>query len=301
MKIAEGTLGAVRAEFRARLSDFALLAKPRITMMVAVTTLVGFYMGSRGAFDVARMLHLLLGTMLTSAGASVLNQYIEREIDGRMRRTQGRPLPSGRMTPPEALLYGSALSIGGVVYLLATVTPLAAALAAATIISYAFLYTPLKQVTTLNTLVGAVPGALPPVGGWAAARGEIGLEGAALFAILFFWQLPHFLAIAWMYREEYARAGLKMRSVFDPEGVVTGRQMILWTLGLVAVSLVPVPLGMAGPVYGVGAAVLGAAFLASGVVMALARTRRAARGVLLASVLYLPLLLILLTLAKSGA
>jgi len=299
LKQAAQTIPMETGGIRARLGDFVLLSKPRISLMVAITALVGFYMGATGPMALVLMGHLLIATMLTSAGASVLNQYLEREIDAYMRRTQNRPLPARRLRPVDALVFGTLLSLGGTLYMLHFVNALAAVLAALTIGSYAFLYTPAKRVTVANTLVGAVPGALPPMGGWVAARGEIGPEGWALFAILFAWQLPHFYAIAWMYREEYARAGLKMLSVADTDGTRTARRMVGWTFVLTAVSVVPTFVGLTGWIYFAGALALGVAFGLPCVTFVQERSTKAARAVLLASVLYLPCLLLLMALDKA--
>jgi protoheme IX farnesyltransferase len=239
--------------------------------------------------------HTVTATALVAAGASALNQLLERHSDARMRRTENRPLPSGRLQPLEVLLFGLGLGAAGLAYLgLATRQPLAVLVAAVTFVLYVIVYTPLKRLTTLNTLVGAVPGALPPVIGWTAVRGTLAPEAGVLFAVLFLWQVPHFLAIAWIYREEYARAGLCMLPVADPEGKITGRQMVLYCLALVLVSLLPVFAGQAGLVYLAGALLLGAVFLRHtfGFLVEVSNTQ--ARRVLRASLLYLPLLLALL-------
>src|SRR5215471_13544794 len=225
------------------------LFKARLTTLVLLTTLVGFYLGFRGPVDYWLMLHALLGTALVAAGASALNQLLERDYDARMRRTQSRPLPSGRLQPQTVLWVGTICSVSGIVYLGLAVNLITSALGLASLFSYVFIYTPLKRVTWLNTAVGAVPGALPPLMGWTAARGELTSEGWALFAILAFWQLPHFLAIAWIYRDEYARAGFQMLPVIDPDGHRTGRQALSHTLGLLPISLAPFVFGVTGPVY----------------------------------------------------
>jgi heme o synthase len=279
---------------RSRIADFAALTKPRITLMVALTTMVGFYMGSRGALDAALFLHTLLATVLVASGASALNMATEAPHDARMRRTANRPVPAGRLRANEALLFGAGLAAAGILWLALAANALAALLAALTVTSYVFVYTPLKRVTYLCTLAGAVPGALPPAGGWAAARGEAGAEAWALFAILFFWQLPHFLAIAWMYREEYEKAGFVMLPPGDADGAATARQMVRTSLALLIVSLAPAALGVAGGAYLLGAVALGGALLAFATVAALRRTHAAARNLLLASVAYLPLLLVLM-------
>lgn len=280
----------------ARWGDYLELAKPRMNALVVVTTAVGFYMamGTGGtATDWALLLlHTVVGTALTAAGASVLNQYVERDLDAKMPRTANRPLPAGRVTPVEALGLGAVLGTGGVLYLTTLVNPLAATLAAVTLATYVFLYTPLKTRTTLCTVVGAVPGAIPPMIGWAAADGALGPGAWALFSILFFWQLPHFLAIAILYRDDYAAGGMRMLPVIDDPGLsFTGRQIVLWALALIPVSLFPAVVGMTGAAYFIAAALLGVAFLAFAVKCALTGSRQDARRLFLASILYLPALL----------
>jgi len=262
--------------------------------MVLVTTLVGYDVGLTGSADYLRMIHLLIGTLLAAGGTLALNQYWERDIDARMDRTRARPLPAGRLQPLEALLFGVALTLLGTAYLAALVGALAALVTAATAILYLFAYTPLKQRTALCTLVGAVPGALPPVAGWAAARGDVALGAWVLFGILFLWQLPHTLSIARLYREDYARAGVRVLPVIDPDGASTERQILLACVALLTVSVLPTVIGWTGPIYLAGALVLGLAFAAVGIVQARTPSARAARHVLLASLLYLPLLLGLL-------
>jgi protoheme IX farnesyltransferase len=277
---------------------FSDLAKARLTFLVLLTTLVGFYLGYRGPVDYLRMLHLLLGTALVAGGASALNQLLEREYDARMRRTQTRPLPSGRLEPQTVLIIGAVASATGLIYLAFAVNLLTSVVGAATLFSYLFVYTPLKRVTWLNTAVGAVPGALPPLMGWTAARNELSVEGWTLFAILAFWQLPHFLAIAWIYREDYARAGFKMLPVVDPEGHRTGRQAVSHTLGLLPVSLCPFLLHLTGPVYLTGATLLGLIFLWFAIQFARQLSTARARQLFFVSILYLPLLLAVMVLDK---
>src|SRR5438477_4105369 len=240
---------------------YSELVKARLTLLVLLTTLVGFYIGFLGPVDYVLMLHTLLATALVASGTSALNQLLEREYDAKMRRTQDRPLPSGRLQPATVLWVGSVSAFAGLVYLALEVNLMTSLLGAFSLLSYLFVYTPLKRVTWLNTAVVAVPGALPPLMGWTAARGELTAEGWALFAILAFWQIPHFLAIAWIYREEYARAGFKMLPVIDPGGERTGRQAVSHTLGLLPVSLCPFLFNLTGPVYLVGALLLGLAFI----------------------------------------
>lgn len=282
-----------------RLADLVTLTKPRVSLLVLLTTLVGFCLGARGGIAPQALLEALLGTALLAGGASALNQLIEREHDRSMRRTANRPLPAGRMAPRTALVFGCALSLAGVLELALRVNALTAAIGAATLLSYVFLYTPLKRRTPLCTIVGAVPGALPPLMGFAAARGALAPEAWALFAILFVWQLPHFLAIAWMYREDYARAGYAMVSVGDPDGVATSRRIAAYCLALLPVSLLPSALGMSGPVYFYGALFLGLSHLAIGLTVASLRSRPSARGLFLYSIVYLPALLGLLTVDRA--
>ena len=275
-------------------SDLVALTKPRVVVMVLVTTLVGYHVGLAGSADYLRIAHLLIGTLLAAAGTLALNQYRERDLDARMDRTRARPLPAGRLDALEALLFGVALTLLGTTYLAVLVGPLVALVTLVTTTLYLFAYTPLKSRTALCTLVGAVPGALPPVAGWAAARGDVTLGAWVLFGILFLWQLPHTLSIARLYREDYARAGVRVLPLMNPHGSSTERQIVLTCLALLSVSLLPAVIGWTGPIYLVGALGLGLAFTAVGIVHAVARTARAARQVLLASLLYLPLLLGLL-------
>ena len=277
---------------------YADLFKARLTFLVLLTTLVGFYLGFRGPVNYLLMLHALLGTALLAGGASALNQLLERDYDAKMRRTQDRPLPSGRLQPQTVLLIGTALAALGLIYLALAVNLATSVIGACCLVSYVFIYTPLKRVTWLNTAIGAVPGALPPLMGWTAARGELSREGWALFAILAFWQLPHFLAIAWIYREEYARAGFKMLPVIDPQGHRTGRQAVSHTLGLLPVSLAPFLFHLTGPIYLVGALVLGSVFLWFAIQFSRHLTVARARQLFYVSILYLPLLLALMVLDK---
>jgi heme o synthase len=288
-----------RAGARERLGDFLELTKPRVTSLVVVTTLVGFYLGSRGPMDLLLLLNTLLGTVLVAAGTSALNQYVEREEDGRMLRTRRRPLPAGRLDPGHALVFAAAISIAGLLHLALTVNLLTAGLAALTLLSYVFVYTPLKQVTSLCTLVGAIPGALPPLGGWTAAHGDLAAGGIALFGILFVWQLPHSLAIAILYRDDYARGGFRLLPIVDPEGGATGRQIMAHCLVLLPLSLVPTMLEVTGPIYFGGAVILGLALTACAVPILLNPSARAARRMLLASVVYLPLLLCLMAFDRT--
>jgi heme o synthase len=290
--------GAVPRARRRVLGDLVVLTKPRVVLMVLVTTVVGYYVGLTGAPDWGRLVHLVVGTLLAAAGTMALNQYWERDVDARMKRTQTRPLPDGRLAPLEALLFGCALAGLGLVYLGAFVNALTMLVTAATVVLYLFAYTPLKLRTALCTIVGAVPGALPPVTGWVAAREDVGLGAWVLFGIMFLWQLPHTLAIARLYRDDYARAGVRLLPVVDAEGSSTERQIVTGCLGLLAVSLLPTLIGLTGTVYFVGALALGAIFGMFGVRQALNPSGPAARHVLFASLLYLPALLALLAFDK---
>jgi protoheme IX farnesyltransferase len=281
---------------RGQLADYLELTKPRVTTLVLLTTLVGFYLGSRAGVDLALLLHTLVGTALAAAGASALNQYIEREEDSRMRRTRGRPLPSGRMETSYALLFGCLLSAAGIAHLALAVNRVAAGLVAVTVLSYVFAYTPLKKKTTFCTLIGALPGALPPLIGWAAADGSITAGGVILFAILFVWQMPHALAIACLYRDDYEAGGFVMLPVRARSSGLTGRLIVAHALVLVPLSLLPTLWGFAGTVYFAGALVLGLALVALSVPMAVEASARSARRLLLATVGYLPILLALMAL-----
>jgi protoheme IX farnesyltransferase len=280
------------------LSAFLDLTKFRLTSLVLLTTLVGFYVGAQGSVDYVLMVHTVFGTALVAAGASALNQLLERDYDALMRRTRLRPLPSGRLQPETALVFGGVSAALGMIYLAYNVNVLTSFLSALTFVSYVAVYTPLKRITTLNTVVGAIPGALPPLMGWTAARGHVSAEGWSLFAILFFWQLPHFLAISWIYREEYERAGFAMLSVFDPQGDRTGRQEISHTLGLLPVSLCPFLFHLTGTWYLLGAILLGGAFLGCAVQFSRKLTRGDARRLFYVSILYLPILFGLMVIDK---
>ena len=281
-----------------RVVDFYELTKPRMNFLVVITTMVGFCVASRGPIEWLLLVHTLLGTAMTAAAASVLNQFIERDYDALMPRTKNRPLPAGRIAPREALLMGVSVGVTGVAYLALLVNPLTALVGFATLASYVFVYTPLKRRTSLNTVVGAVPGALPPVMGCTAALGALSPEALVLFAILFFWQMPHFLAIAILYRDDYALAGFKMLPVVDEDLNFTSRQIVLYATALVPVSLMPSLIGMAGAAYFACAVLMGLAFLSFGVSCATSRTRADARKLFVASIIYLPLLLAVLMVDK---
>jgi heme o synthase len=268
---------------------------------VVLTAAAGFYLGSGAGVDLRLLLDTLAGVALVAAGTNAFNQWRERDVDARMRRTQDRPLPSGRVTPGAAAAFAALISAAGVGYLGLRVNLLTAGLAALTLASYVLLYTPLKRTTTLNTLIGAVPGALPIVGGWTAAGGALGPAVAALFWILFLWQLPHFLALAWIYREDYRRGGLAMLSVSDTDGRHTGRMVLLYATALLPVSLLPTLLGVTGGFYFFGALALGLAYAGASVAMTHAATTARARRLFLVSIAYLPALLTLMVVDKVAA
>ena len=298
MKVSAQSIAPTAVTEKSWFAIFSELFKARLTVLVLLTTLVGFYLGFRGSVDYLLMIHTLLGTALVASGASALNQLLEIEHDARMRRTQDRPLPSGRLQPQTVLFVGVGCAVAGLAYLALAVNYITSLLAAASLLSYVFIYTPLKRVTWLNTAIGAIPGGLPPLLGWTAARGQMTREGWALFAILAFWQLPHFLAIAWMYRDEYARAGFKMLPLIDPEGHRTGRQAVSHTLGLLPISLAPFLFKLTGPIYLVGALVLGFTFLWYAIQFSRHLTIPRARQLFFFSILYLPLLLVLMVFDK---
>src|SRR5712691_8398345 len=283
---------------RRRTLDYIELTKPRVVVMILVTTLVGFYLGSQGVPDYLCLVYTLIGTALAAGGTLALNQVIEREADAKMHRTRLRPLPDGRIHPLDALVFGALLTLGGLVYLTLTVNPLSALVTAAIVVSYLFAYTPLKKKTSLCIIVGAIPGALPPVIGWAAARETLNLEAWVLFTIMFLWQMPHSLAIGWLYREDYARAGFRLLPVVDPDGKSTGRQIVSNCLALLAVGLIPTLIGFAGVMYFFCALALGSIFLWYGVLLALSCSQAAARRLLFASLVYLPVLLAVMAFDK---
>jgi heme o synthase len=280
------------------------LTKPRITWLILMSTAIGYFFGlpSHAWRDISLLLlfHTVIGTALIASGTAALNQWYEREADEKMRRTADRPLPSGRLNATRALVFAIVLSLAGFLDLYFGANPLAAWIGAFTLASYLFLYTPLKSRTWWSTTIGAVPGAMPPMIGFAAAAGTITRESWVLFAILFLWQFPHFYSIAWMYKEDYARAGIRMLPVVEPDCRSTARQIVLYGIALIPVSLIPAMLGMSGRIYFVGALALGLWFLYSGVRVALERTLVRARGVLITSVLYLPLIYGLMLLDRPG-
>ena len=270
---------------------YADLFKARLTALVLLTTFVGFYLGWQGEMNFILMFHALFGTALLASGAAALNQFLEREYDAKMRRTATRPLPSGRLQPSTVMLVGGVGCVAGLICLALFVNLLTSVLGAVTLVSYLFIYTPMKRVSWLNTLVGAVPGALPPLMGWTAARNELSGEGWALFAILAFWQIPHFMAIAWMYRDEYARAGFVMLPAIDPTGTRTAQQAIGNTLALLLASLCPFAFGLTGKIYLLAALVLGLGFLGCAIQFSRQMTLTRARQLFFASIIYLPLLI----------
>jgi protoheme IX farnesyltransferase len=290
---------AVFSAAGSRGAAYLSLTKPRLVLLVLVTVAVGFLLGARGGVHPARIATLaatLAGTALVAGGAGALNQWLERSRDAQMRRTANRALPVGRLTPREAAIFGGLLVFVGTAVLLLGANLVAAAIAFMTFVLYVFVYTPLKPWTTLNTVVGAIPGALPPVIGWAAATGRIGLEAWSLFLVVFFWQFPHFLAIAWIHRADYQRAGFRMLTTGDTRGSRTSRQAVSYALALVPVGLLPASIGLAGPVYFAGALVLGLIYLGDAVRFWLEVSDLRARRLLLTSFVYLPAILMLLLL-----
>ena len=279
---------------RTRTSDYVALAKPRLNGLVVASALAGYAMAGGDTSDVLRVCCTLIGTGLVAGGASAFNQLLERDTDGLMRRTRLRPLPDARLQPSEAMWFGSALSAIGLVVLAAGANILSAVVALGTLASYAIVYTPLKRRTSFATVIGAIPGALPPVIGWAAGRGDLSQGAWVLFGILFLWQLPHFLAIAWIYREDYARAGLPMLPVIEPDGRSTGRQAVVYSAALLPLAMGPTLLGMTGAVYFAGAFLLTGGLLALSIRFATARSIATARRLFFGSIIYLPLLWILM-------
>ncbi len=294
----QAAVGAPEIPGPGRLSDFSQLVKARLTFLVLITTAVGFYVGARGPVNLAGLRNVLIGAALAAAGASALNQWWERDLDALMSRTRSRPVPAGRMRAASALILGSLLAVAGIVYLAAKTNFLAAILTAITVVIYIFAYTPLKRVTTTNTLVGAIPGALPPLIGWAAARGSLDFAAWSLFAIVFLWQMPHFFAIAWLCRRDYERAGFRMLSSDDETGVRSASQAVLFCMLLLLIAGTPAFIGMANSIYLLAEIILSGLFTA--VAMRFHRTGNASNARLLffSSIIYLPLLLAVLMLTK---
>ena len=294
--VAKPTLASSRHSF---ISDLAELVKARLTLLVLLTTAVGFYLASESPIDYSALFHTVFGTAAAAAGAAALNQWWERRADALMRRTRTRPIPAGRMSPLQAVTLGAVLSVFGVVYLAILCNALSAALAAVTIVIYIFAYTPLKRASTANTAVGAIPGAIPPMIGWAAARGDIDVGAWSLFVIVFLWQLPHFFAIAWMCREDYSRAGFRMISSDDSSGERSASQSVFFCILLLVLAGLPAFVGIASYLYEAIELVLSALFVAVAMRFLRLRTASAARLLFIASIAYLPLLLGALVLTKS--
>ncbi|MEO6848077.1 MAG: heme o synthase [Chthoniobacterales bacterium] len=287
-----------QAQTESLIGDICTLVKARLSFLVLITTFVGFIMGTTGPMDYLLLAGTLFGTALSACGAAALNQWWEREFDAKMKRTQNRPLPAGRMHAQDALYLGIFLSASGILLLAIAANILTAVLSALTVGSYLFIYTPMKRITSLNTIVGAIPGALPPMIGWTAARGGLSIEAWLLFTILFLWQMPHFLAIAWMYREDYTAGGFRMLTSDDETGSSTSRQAIIYSMALLAVSLLPGLIRMNSPIYFFGAFLLGAGFTGCAVRFSMIRNRNAARLLFFASILYLPILLALMVMTR---
>jgi heme o synthase len=277
-----------------RTADFVTLTKPRLNFLVLITTLGGMYLAAPEGVALPLLFHALVGTALVAGGAAALNQVWERDTDGLMRRTRRRPIPGGRLRPADGAWFGTLLSATGLIELTWKVNPLASAVAAATLVSYVFVYTPLKTRTSLSTLIGAIPGALPPVIGWAAATGTISTGAIVLFGIVFLWQMPHFLAIAWLYRDDYRQARIPLLPVLEPDGRRTGQQALLYAAALWPVSLLPAVIGLADMPYIILATLLGAGLIVLSAMFARARTTSTARRLFLYSIIYLPLLWIAL-------
>jgi protoheme IX farnesyltransferase len=292
------TLDLPTARVIRRVADFCELAKPRVVLMVLITAFVGFYVGSADVPDYSQLLKMLLGTALAAGGTLALNQFIERRSDALMTRTRHRPIPDGRVTPVEAFWFGLAVTIAGLVYLAIAVNVISAGITALITVTYLLFYTPMKRKSPLCLIVGAIPGALPPVIGCVAARGILDVDAWVLFAILFLWQVPHTLAIAWLYRDDYAKAGIQFLPVIEPGSSSTNRQIVSHCAALLAVSLLPTLLGLAGAIYFVVAFVLGVGFLVSGLRLAMESTLIGARRLLYASLIYLPVLLLMMALDR---
>lgn len=298
MNIAAAEIQETVPGFRERMLAFVQLTKPRIAIMLVLTSAAGFYLGAKGNFDIALFVNAMIGIALLAFGVATLNQYIERDIDALMDRTAKRPLPTGKIAPLEALIFGVLQCAIAEIYLFFLANQLTAILGLTVIAGYVFLYTPLKTRTSASTAIGAIPGAMPPLMGYTAASNRITLVAWTLFATQFLWQFPHFLAIAWMYRDQYAKAGILMLPVVEPEGRLTSRQIVMFSIMLVPVSLAPFFFGVTGVIYLAGALVLGTAFLWISVQAALSRSDELARRLLFASVVYLPLLFLLMVVDK---
>jgi protoheme IX farnesyltransferase len=298
MNSSTSTVNIATTSATRRVADFCELTKPRIVLMVLITAFVGYYAGSGNVPDYVQLVEMLLGTALAAGGTLTLNQFLERDTDAMMDRTCRRPLPDGRLQPNDALWFGIVLTSLGLFYLALSVNWLSAFVAAAITLTYLLAYTPMKRFSSLCVPVGAVPGALPPVIGWVAARGELSVDAWVLFAIMFLWQIPHTLAIACLYREDFAKAGIQFLPVIEPDGESTNRQIIVHCLALLVVGLLPTLIGLAGAIYFVVAFLLGIGFLASGVSLVMAPSRTGARRLLFASLIYLPALLLVMALDR---
>jgi heme o synthase len=292
--VKEAVATTSRADSWHTLADYVALTKPRLNVLVVATSAAGYYLGATGAISLSAMAAAVAGTALVAAGAAALNQVYERDTDAMMRRTRMRPLPDGRVAPSDARLFGILLSAAGVALLAALVNLPATALAFATLGIYLIVYTPMKRRSPMATLVGAIPGALPPLIGWAASRGTVSVGGAGLFLIVFLWQIPHFMAIAWLYRDDYGKAGFPMLPVIEPDGRRTGRQAVAYAAALVPASLVPAFVGLSGPVYAGVALVLGIALLWLAFRFAATRSDHSARWLFFSSIAYLPLIWIVM-------
>lgn len=294
------TLDIDLSQMSRRLSTFVELTKPRLVSMILITTSAGFYLASPLPLNWVQFIHAIVGTGLSAAGVLALNQYLERDLDAQMVRTCHRPLPDRRLHPTTALSFGVLMTASGLLYMAFSVNALSALVTSAIVVTYLFVYTPLKQKTSLCTVVGAVPGALPPVIGWVAARGTLNIETCVLFAMLFLWQLPHSLSIAYIYRDEYAKAGFRLLPVIHPDGKSTGRQIVSNSLGLLVVALLPTLIGIAGIVYFFAALALSIGFLAFGISLSISRSTVAAKRLLYASLIYLPLVFLVMALDKMA-
>jgi protoheme IX farnesyltransferase len=290
VKNAQAEAAPVHLGMSSLVGDYVALTKPRLNLLVVLTSAAGYYLGAPPQPHWLAMVPAVAGTALVAGGAAVLNQLYERDTDALMRRTRLRPLPDGRVGPDDARIFGASLSLAGLALLAVTTNLMAAGLAVATLVIYLVIYTPMKRRSSASTLVGAIPGALPPLIGWAAASGSVSIGGWALFAIVFLWQIPHFMAIAWMYRDDYRSAGFPMLPVVEPDGRRTGQQAVIYAIALLPVSLVPAFVGVSGPIYLYLALVLGLALIALAINFASARTEAAARALFFGSITYLPLI-----------
>ena len=299
MDTATVELAAPKAlSLRGRLSAFAELTKPRIAFMLVLSAAAGFYMGTGGTFDLPLFVNAMVGIALLAFGVATLNQFVERRTDAFMERTAGRPLPTGKVTPTEALVFGVLQCLVAELYLYFLVNPITALLGVTVIVGYVLMYTPLKPVTSASTAIGAIPGAMPPLMGWTSAANEITLGAWILFVFLFLWQFPHFFAIAWMYKDQYANAGIKMLPVVDPDGRITARQIVMFSIMMVAVSVAPFFFGLTGWVFPIVTSLLGVWFMWHSVRAAKAKNPELSRKLLFATVIYLPLVFLAMVFDK---